>query len=141
MVTPPPAPERRHLTLGDATPWMRRTIGPIAWIVLEVLSEHAHDEGGRTVSCRSVRDIAAELRLADDTVARALRRLADSRLVVHEADRGPEGRFGFGRYVLTLPPNVFVEPVVEAPSSLASPVARRRVSRPVDDQLALLPDL
>jgi DNA-binding transcriptional MocR family regulator len=135
------SPERRHITLGDASPWLRRTVGPVAWSVLEAIVEHARDDRGRTVSCRSVRDLAGELRIANDTVARALRRLADSGLVVHEADRESSGRFGAGRYVLTLPPNVFVDAAGRDRQSGRGPVAERRVARPVDEQLALLPEV
>ena len=135
-----PSAERHCITLGDAAPWLRRTIGPVPWSVLEAIAEQAHDDRGRTVSCRSVRDLAVDLRLANDTVARALRRLADTGLVAHEADRESSGRFGAGRYVLTLPPSVFVDAVVRDRRSARVPVAGRRVARPVDEQLALIPE-
>lgn len=132
--------ETHCLTLGGAAPWMRSTVGPVAWSVLEALAEHAHDDAGRTVSCRSVRAISVELRLAKDTVARGLRRLADIGALHHEANRKSSGRFGAGRYILTLPPNVFVHTAApDRPSSNGS-VARRRAPRPVDEQLALLPE-
>jgi DNA-binding transcriptional MocR family regulator len=137
----PPPPDRHCVTLGDAAPWLRRTVGPVAWSVLETLAEHARNDHGNTVSCRSVRDLAGELRLANDTVARALRRLADAGLAVHEADRESSGRFGAGRYVLTVPPNVFVEPAVSGPTAVLAASSRRRVPRPADEQLALLPEV
>jgi DNA-binding transcriptional MocR family regulator len=133
--------EPNGLTLGSAAAWMRRTVGPVAWSVLEVIAEHAHDDRGRAVSCRSVRDLAVELRLANDTVARALRRLADTGLIVHEADRESSGRFGTGRYVLTLPPNVFDPTSARVPPASTGPVVRRRACRSVDEQLALLPEV
>jgi DNA-binding IclR family transcriptional regulator len=113
----------------------------VAWSVLEALAEHARDDHGSTVSYRSVRDLAGELRLANDTVARALRRLADAGLAVHEADRESSGRFGVGRYVLTMPPNVLVEAAVSGPPPVLVAGSRRRVPRPVDEQLALLPEV
>ena len=106
-MTAPPRADRPRLSLGVAAAWLRGTIGPVPWAVLEVLAERAELDGDRTVSCCSVRGLAAELRLASDTVARALRRLADASLLHHESDRDASGRFGSGRYVLTLPPNVF----------------------------------
>jgi hypothetical protein len=133
--------ERRCITLGDASPWLRRTVGPVAWSVLEAIMEHARDDSGRTVSGRSVRDLAAELRLANDTVARALRRLADTGLVVHESDRESSGRFGAGRYILTLPPDVFIDAAVSGRPPVLGSGPRRRGPRPVDEQLALLPEV
>jgi hypothetical protein len=132
--------ERHRLTLGEAAAWLRRSTGPVAWSVLEALAEHGERDGERTVSYRSVRELAAELRLANDTVARALRKLGDAGLVRHESDREASGRFGSGRYVLNLPPNVF-DPATESehPSpSKSAAKSRLRSSRP--EQLALLAD-
>jgi DNA-binding IclR family transcriptional regulator len=132
--------ERRRLTLGEAAAWLRRSVGPVAWSVLEAVAEHCEPDGERTVSYRSVRELAAELRLANDTVARALRKLGDAGLVRHESDRAVSGRFGSGRYVLSLPPNVFelaTDP--EHPSRPKSAAkAHPRSSSP--EQLALLAD-
>jgi len=134
----PPTPDRRCITLGDAAPMLRRNVGPLAWSVLEVLAEHGCANRGFTVSRRSVRDLARELGLANDTVARALRRLASASLVVHEADRESSGRFGAGRYVLTVPSDVFVDGVASGSRSVPATGSRRRGRRPVDEQLALL---
>jgi predicted ArsR family transcriptional regulator len=117
---------------------VRRTVGPVAWSVLEVLAEHGRADLGGTVSRKSVRDLAGELGLANDTVARALRRLADASLVVHESDRASTGRFGAGRYVLTVPSDVFVDAGASVCHSVAAAGSRRR-PRPVGEQLALLP--
>ncbi len=92
------------MTLGDAAPWLRRSVGPTAWVVLEALAEHAVVDADSTMSYRSVRDLAAELGLANDTVARALRRLTDQHLVEHRRARSDVGRFAAGHYLLTLPP-------------------------------------
>jgi hypothetical protein len=110
----------------------------VAWAVLEVVAERAEPDGTRTVSCCSVRGLAGELRLANDTVARALRRLGDSGLLRHESDRESSGRFGSGRYVLTLPPNVFdLGADLERPSQPHS-AEKSRVRRSSGEQLALL---
>jgi hypothetical protein len=137
-VAAPPRADRQRLSLGEAAAWLRRTIGPVGWAVLEVLAERVELYGDRTVSCCSVRGLAAELRLASDTVARALHRLADAGLLHHEADRDASGRFGSGRYVLTLPPNVFeLVPDLEHPS-LSKPAAKSPVRCSNAEQLALL---
>jgi hypothetical protein len=132
--------ERHRLTLGEAAAWLRRSVGPVAWSVLEAVAEHREPDGERTVSYRSVRELAAELRLANDTVARALRKLGDAGLVRHESDREVSGRFGSCRYVLTLPPNVFdVATDSEHPTPPKSAAkSRPRSSSP--EQLALLAD-
>ena len=95
---------------------MRRNVGPVAWAVLEALAEHAVVDGTTTMSYRSVRDIAADLHLANDTVARALRRLADHGLAQHRADRSTTGRFATGHYLLTLPPDVLTPTTTTAPT-------------------------
>jgi DNA-binding transcriptional MocR family regulator len=126
------------MMLGPAAPWVRRTVGPVAWTVLEALAEAAERDGDRTVSHRSVRGLAAELRLANDTVARALRQLGDAGLLRHESDREASGRFGSGRYVLTLPPNVFDFATDLEHPALPKPAAKSRVRHSSGEQLALL---
>jgi DNA-binding IclR family transcriptional regulator len=126
------------MMLGSAAPWVRRTVGPVAWAVLEVLAERSERDRGRTMSQCSVRGLAGELGLANDTVARAMRRLGDVGLLYHESDREASGRFASGRYVLTLPPDVFdLATDLEQPS-LSKPAARPRVRRSSGEQLALL---
>jgi DNA-binding MarR family transcriptional regulator len=148
--------ESRRLTLGAAAASLRRAVGPVAWSVLEAVAERCEDAGDRTVSYRSVRDVAADLGVAKDTVAKALRRLRGAGLLEPESARQTSGWFGRGRYVITLPPNVFdlaadvaaadSPALVDVPSSMRSrPVsrvagARRLPSDPsLQLQLALLP--
>lgn len=109
------------MALGAAAPWLRRNVGPTAWVVLEALAEHAVVDVDSTMSYRSVRDLAAELGLANDTVARALRRLADHHLVQHRAARSDVGRFAAGHYLLTLPPEAMTP---MPPHDLESPSPR-----------------
>jgi hypothetical protein len=138
MVAATAKADRRRLTLGAGAAWVRTTIGPTAWAVLETLAERAEPDRDRTVSRCSARALAAELRLASDTVARALRRLGDAGLVKHEAGRTADGRFGSGRYVLTVPSNVFnLAPELQRPSRL-EPVAKSRTRCSSGEQLALL---
>jgi DNA-binding transcriptional ArsR family regulator len=97
-------PERRVLVvdLTIAEP-LRETVGPIAWTVLESLAASAtpgtrqHRVGGGT------RALGRSLSLSKDTVARALRRLAEVRLVERVDARDPtSGRFGSTSYVVDL---------------------------------------
>ena len=115
MATAPQA-DPRDLVLGRSAPWVRCNVGPVAWVVLEALAERAVDDGTTTMSYRSVRDLAADLHLANDTVARALRRLADHGLAHHRSDRSTTGRFATGHYLLTLPPDVLTPTTTHSPT-------------------------
>ena len=144
MATKSPA-DPTSLTLGASAPWVRRNVGPVAWAVLEALAEHAVHDGTTTMSYRSVRDIAADLHLANDTVARALRRLADHGLAQHRADRSTTGRFATGHYLLTLPPDVLTATATTAPTrpnnrpaSPPNPTTRRQPQPTEHEQLDLL---
>ena len=112
-----PRADPKDLTLGASAPWVRRNVGPVAWAVLEALAEHAVIDGTATMSHRSVRDLAADLQLANDTVARALRRLADHGFAQHRSDRSATGRFAIGHYLLTLPPDVLTPTTTHSPTS------------------------
>ena len=121
-----PQADPAGLTLGASAPWVRRNVGPVAWAVLEALAERAVVDGATTMSYRSVRDLAADLHLANDTVARALRRLADHGIAQHSADRSATGRFATGHYLLTLPPDVLTPTTTTAPT----PPTQRPTSPP-----------
>jgi hypothetical protein len=110
----------------------------VAWTVLEAVCERAERDGARTVSWCSVRGLAGELGIANDTAARALRRLGDAGLLHHESDREASGRFGAGRYVLTLPPNVLDDANPTRRLEPAAPSTKRRVVQSAGEQLALL---
>jgi hypothetical protein len=140
VTTGPPA-DAASLTLGPSAPWVRRNVGPVAWSVLEALTEHAESRGTSTVSYRSVRDIAGELELAKDTVAGALRRLADHRLIAYVAGRSRDGRFAPSHYRLTLPSDLFLglsNPVAPTPTR---PKPNRPAHRPRPAQLSLIDDV
>ena len=121
MAPPTWADRSLLLTLGPGAADVRRAVGPTAWAVLECLAASADEKPGETMSYQSVRRIAAALDLAKDTVARALRRLADERLVIYVAARLRDGRFGPSRYRLTLPGDLFVGlPISPAPTPTRS---------------------
>lgn len=81
----------------------RRSVGPVAWMVLEELAlASCADGSGRLVARLDVRGIARPLGLAKDTVARAMRRLIDAGVVRFDPGRQDGGRFGRGRYLLEL---------------------------------------
>ncbi len=90
-----------RLCLDDRAAMMRRRVGPVAWVVLEVLvaaAEHAEPPDGIDhVAALNVRAIAMELGLSKDTVAAALRRLIGDGLVRRDTTRS-SSRFPSARY-------------------------------------------
>ena len=139
MAATPPA-EHRGLILGVAAPWLRRTVGPIAWSVLEALAEHAEPDSDRTVSYRSY---ASWRPSYASPTTRWPARSAGSPTPGCSATSPtgiPSGRFGSGHYVLNLPPNVFDDAIAPREPSPTDVVARRRASHRTGEQLALLPE-
>jgi hypothetical protein len=67
----------------------RRSLGPVAWCVLECLLERSDD--GRTCAA-SVRSIAADLGVAKNTAQRAIARVVNAGLAepVNERDAGAD---------------------------------------------------
>jgi DNA-binding MarR family transcriptional regulator len=125
----------------------RRTLGPLAWAALEVIASHSNDVDGSLVASFSVRALATELAVAKDTAARALDSLHRSGLVERAQTRGDHGKFGRGRYLVTLPAGVLTLDVgcvsmTSSPPRQSSTTRSRR--RPVAQlatatvQLALL---
>jgi DNA-binding IclR family transcriptional regulator len=76
---------------------MRRSLGPVAWCVLECLLERSED--GRT-STASVRAIAADVGVAKNTAQRAIASLVRAGVAESVQDRDASGRFRPGRYRL-----------------------------------------
>lgn len=137
MTSATQAEPRVLLILGTLAPSLRRRIGPVAWVVLECLAEHAVVRGDVTVSCRSVRGLAGELDLSKDSVARALQRLRRDGLVAQVGDRGDDGRFGRGHCVLSLPADVFAP---DGAASRRTPSRRTRTGPKRSTQQLLLID-
>jgi DNA-binding transcriptional ArsR family regulator len=82
---------------------VRRAVGPVAWFVLESLAATALPGMRQLEVSAGTRQIAAIVSLSKDTVARAMRRLADVGLVERVDNRDPlSGRFGSTVYVVDL---------------------------------------
>jgi hypothetical protein len=109
---------------------MAGRVGPTAWAVLTALALDADTTGGAPIARASVRSLAVELGLNKDTVARALIRLRDARLVV-----AMTGRFEPSSYRLTIPAGV-ISFVVDTPHRRDG--RPRYSSAPPAVQLALL---
>ena len=84
---------------------LRHEMGPLAWFVLEELALEAVRDGALLVVSTSVRELAATVSLNKNTVARAVAMLARLGVVEHHQP-ATGGRFGAGRYTLTLPDGV-----------------------------------
>jgi len=90
------------LRIGDHVRQLRRDAGPVAWYVFEELAFDAVRDGDELVASTSVRELAAAVSLNKDTVARAVAVLVRLGVVDHHQPASG-GRFGAGRYSLTLP--------------------------------------
>ena len=139
MASPRP-PEPGAVALGPRATAVRRAVGPIAWAVLECLAESREEVAGETVSHASVRGIADALGLAKDTVARALRRIADAGLVAYVASRSEDGRFAASHYRLSFPTDLFLDPPnATAANEPTRPARPTRPTRPpATTQLSLI---
>jgi DNA-binding IclR family transcriptional regulator len=120
-----------EVVVGPAARDVVVRLGPVAWVVLERIVQQAIADGDELVGCASVRSLAAELGLAKDTVARAVRRLRRAGLVEFVGER-----FERGSYRLTVPHDVLhVEG--SAPAN-RSPRSRHRLDTSSLSQLSLL---
>jgi DNA-binding IclR family transcriptional regulator len=108
---------------------LRRVVGPTAWVVLEALLQNAEPTSAdEYIARRSIRDLAADLGLAKDTVARALRVLRDVGLISHDQHRADAGTFDPGRYAFSLPSGVVTAAPLIAPTSSAEPRTTKRAT-------------
>ena len=125
----------RSVTVLPGAVHLRRVVGPTAWVVLETLLHDAEPTGSdEYVAHRSIRDLAAEIGLAKDTVARAIRALRDIGLISHAQCRTGAGTFDPGRYAISLPHDVITTSAVITPASCA---ASRSTLRATTAQLSL----
>ena len=121
----------QRLVVGPAALDVVARVGPASWVVLEHLALNARVEGEAVVADASVRSLAAELGWAKDTVAHALARLRDERLVEFVGDR-----FQPGAYRLALPVDALrLELCRRRPAHSPRPVSRDVAS---SAQLSLL---
>jgi DNA-binding transcriptional ArsR family regulator len=90
------------VTVAEQRRVLRRQVGPTPWAVLEDMATDAErDDSVQLVVSTNVRQLALNLGLSKDAVARALRRLLDTGLVVRRPNgRSAGGTFGPGVYVL-----------------------------------------
>ena len=133
-----------EVTLGPAAVEMRRRLGPVAWCALETIAEHSQPSADGACAAVSVRTIAAELGVADNTAHRALRRLVLADVVERRQARADHGRFTAGTYRLTIGPDVLRASMVTT-TTAAPPVKQPKPPRPrqltpVVEQLVLLPN-
>jgi hypothetical protein len=91
-------PNDNAVTVLPGAAHLRRAVGPTAWVVLEALVQSAEPtDTDDYITRRSIRDLAIELGLAKDTVARAVRVLREVGVLIHAQGRGNAGAFEPGR--------------------------------------------
>jgi DNA-binding transcriptional ArsR family regulator len=132
----------RAVLLDASAHRVRRLVGPTAWSVLEELLARSVGSGPMCEAVTTTRALAAHLGLSKDTVARALTRLRQSRLVEVAQDRTDVGTFGSGRYLITVPAGITLPDFATAPSRppVRSTSAEGYTSRRAVSQLELTLD-
>jgi len=129
------------LRMDDRVRDLRRTVGPVAWFVLEELLLGEADErpDGRAVQA-SVRSLATAVSLNKDTVGRALRVLAQAGIVMARPQATAAGRFGSGGYLIAPVAGLDVVGWVEhtRPTTLTPATRPSKRTAPTPNQLQLL---
>jgi hypothetical protein len=123
----------RWLVLDARVESVRRTVGPVAWFVVEslVLMGTPIDDGSIEVRT-TLRQLAASLELGRDSVAAAVTRLRDEGVLVVSQARDGEGRLRSSRWSLRVPGlTVVAAPPCPAEPDTATPIlADPSVRRP-----------
>jgi len=120
---------------------VRGRVGPIGWVVVEVIAGQAPPGVGVVEVRCSSRSLAGWVGVSKDSVARALRALTDAGVVErvdHRDDRS--GRFVSTSYLVDLAAAGISVASVSLPATPALPATEslRTDDRPSDDQLSLL---
>jgi hypothetical protein len=125
------------VTITSSVRPLRRSLGPTAWAVLEDMLCDGESAADGSLVCRTnVRQLAANLGLSKDTVARAVSRLCDTGMVQHDQrPRGEAGRFGRREYRIATAPLATL--LAAAPSQPCAATPRRRPRANVPAQGAL----
>ena len=123
----------RFVVVGAAAGELRRALGPTSWMVLEELLLCSTGPADACVAQVSVRALAASLRLAKDTVGRAIRRLRSAGLVTVVQQRTDAGIFDTGTYLIAVPDCI----TVNAPTPTAWPPRARVERRDFSDLLVI----
>lgn len=136
-------PERRQLVIDlDIAGVVRGRVGPVAWLVLEAFASRAPVGQPVIEVSHSSRALAATVGLSKDSVARALRRLADAGIVERVDHRHEQsGRFGPTTYRVDLALIGLRVNSVAVSTRATSTVAKQRVDqedRSISKQLSLL---
>lgn len=99
-----------------------RRVGPTAWVVLETI-RHRRGPGGHCAV--TIRELAADLGLAKNTVHRAVQRLRQAGLVEQHQARSTAGTFTGGHYELA-----------DATAQVVAPAASHRPATPLSQPSA-----
>ena len=108
---------------------LKRTLGPLAWTVLEDVSLDAVFQDGRWLAATSTRRLADHLGLTPGTVARALARLCTDGLV-HREDRRDTRTGRFGESVYVVAPMAALLPCVDPPHTARRDMETPNTARP-----------
>ena len=113
---------------------LRRSLRPLAWLVLEEVALDAVEEHGRVVARTSARQIAQQLEIDPGTAASALRTLRDRGLIRTFREQGQAGRFGLAVYELVPVDGLrLVRPCTDGPHTASPAMERPSTVRPAKD--------
>lgn len=113
--------QSRAVLLSASCRPLRRSLRPLAWLVLEEVALDVVEEQGRVVARTSARQIAQQLKIDPGTAASALRTLRDRGLIRTFREQGQAGRFGLAVYELVPVDGLrLVQPCMDGPH-MASP--------------------
>jgi hypothetical protein len=118
------------LGLQPAVCDLRRALGPMPWVALEVLASRSHEIDGVIVAFLSVRALAAGLGVAKDTAARALGTLRTKGVIALCQSRTPLGHFAARSYMIVTPDVLGIGPSGAPEPAKASSTARPSKPRP-----------
>ncbi len=128
--------DRRVLIVGPQANELRRRVGLTSWAVLEEMVQASTGSADALVAEVSIRSLAASLGLAKDTVAAAVRRLRNHRVVEATQPRSARGAFRTGRYRINVPA-VYLAVAPTGPRSLPASSHRAALRSCDSGQLAL----
>lgn len=100
----PPDVDRVHLAVDPVVGGrVLRRVGPAAWVVLQGLAARSNGSRRTAQADTNVRELATDLGISKDTVARAINRLVDAKVVRRTTfAQNESGRFAARSYLIDL---------------------------------------
>ena len=98
---------RRPVVVRLAAAHLRSVLDAGSWVLLEELLARSTGDADVSIATASIRDLAASLGVAKDTIGRAVDRLREHGLLTIEQSRTGDGAFASTTYRVSVPPDMF----------------------------------